>query len=277
MPPEQLTPHRRFFISVAGSAATQILRVYPPADRLLDALSNLIASWFSAPKWLAYVILFATAAAIIYSFLYSRYGTRAYHGWRYMVRAVRFRLGLRPNLFSEQERDTEAFRHDMRHSIQSSRFMYALLVSGYTLVYEHEHFMLEALHSLPECQLAAKDIRFLFLDRSSQAWQRRAELFVRHRLAKKRFGIQEYTNHCVAAERELGGLGQVAFYNAEPRWRLYIFEDHIFISRYYDEPFHEAHFPIAAFEPDHPMYRWFSAEFTRLSPQDWRPHLAIPE
>jgi hypothetical protein len=272
---------KRFFFSVVGAAGVNILRFNPAASSLLDAAADFVASFLPAPLWwVGHVILFTVVSLAIYLGLQTKLGTWLYRQWKKLEDLIGFclrqLLGRRKTYFSEEERSGKEFKRDMATSIQSSPFVFCLLFAGYTMVYdEREQFLLNALLKLTADQKAAKDIRFLFLNRDSEQWKQRASLMVEHNPHLKDLG--EYRRLCEAAEVHIHTVlpkAKIAFYDALPSWRLHIFEDHLFVSYYSgppDSPFIDGHLTSAvAFNADTDMYKWLYGEFRRRWPDDWQ-------
>jgi hypothetical protein len=144
------------------------------------------------------------------------------------------------------------------------------------MVHEEERFILEALSRLSSGKLMSMDIRFLILDRNSNQWMQRAILVLQNRPKLKGVAFDRYKKLSEDAEEEIRHRipnVEIAFYDGFPTWRLYIFADRLFVSRYSGpgDPFSEGHLvPAAAFYSDHPMYEWLFNEFRLHYPGAWR-------
>ncbi len=162
------------------------------------------------------------------------------------------------------------FRQDLSYSVKHSKRIYCLLVSAYTMIHEEEKFILAD-------SLKTMDFRVLLLNRDSPFWRAGAELFIHHRIHKEGvLDIEHYRAQCETAEEKLKTTyhAEIGFYNDGAKWRLYIFDDRAFVSRYFGPPeseFAEARDgPVVAFSPEHPMYHWLYEEFKRLAPTEWK-------
>ena len=158
--------------------------------------------------------------------------------------------------------------------------MYCLLFAGYSMAFADEKFLLDALHHLPSDELASKDIRLILLDRDSPHWDRNAQVTVENTAALKRGGVGGFKELCSNAERQIRSIidhAKITTHKANPAWRLYIFQDRVFVSRYArppDSKFLSSHeVPVMAFDYGDPMYEWQCCEFRRHSPTDWRAEL----
>lgn len=273
------------FYSVMASLAIGILRFYPPANNFLDSINNSLSKMVpSVPLWVIQTASFVVRAAIIYCIIRSRVGGWLYSRWTiskdWLATFLRGVFGMPRDLYGEGLRDFNGFRRDILRSLESSPFMYCLLVSGYTMFHEGEDFLLNALQDLP--MKTRKDLRFLLLDPSTTHWVERAKELVQHRLSGQGIkSVESYRQLCnIGAEaiRSLPGA-RVAYYHSRPSWRLHIFSDRIYTSRYAQLPdaaFRDGHLaPVAAFEPEHPMYKWLYGEFRRRCPDEWQRELSL--
>ena len=156
--------------------------------------------------------------------------------------------------------------------------MFGLLVSGYTICFAEEQFLRKELHELKASILDTKDMRFLLLNPDSDAWKRRAAAFVGHHLSKHGISLDHYKQQCSQVIAMLQGdlRAQTKFYDNTSVWRLYIFRDHLYASRYSQdgEPFSEGHAPVIAFDVSHPMYEWLFLAFLRRCPPEWKPDIS---
>jgi hypothetical protein len=179
-------------------------------------------------------------------------------------------------VYYAEERNSAQFRDDFIKAINESRRIHCLLISAYTMVHEDEQFIFNHLvNKLSASNLRKKDIRILLLDRKSDIWLRRATLFIQNRLGQDDITLEGYRIRCEDAERRLRNQcnAKIQFYDQDPRWRLYIFDRRLFISRYFSPPegeFLEGHLgDVAAFHIGHPAYNWFYWEFKKYCPDAW--------
>lgn len=161
------------FVSVVGGAIVNLLRVFPPAARLLDVIIDYISVRTNSPEWLVHTILFVIATLVIYKTLQSRIGELLYERWkpieasgRSLYRKMR---GQPKPVHRGEERGDSEFQRDMLHALETSRFMYCLLFAGYKMVYEEEQFLRRALEDLPSNH--GKEIRFLLHDPDHLSWE----------------------------------------------------------------------------------------------------------
>jgi hypothetical protein len=275
---------KRIVQGVISAAAVNILRFYRPAAAWMDTIADLVGDGTGLPRWVAHIVLFTMASGIAFAMLQRGIGNRAADKAVWLVdvllSGLRLVSGRRKQYYTAEERGTSEFRRDMTRSIRESRTILCLLIAGTTMVYDEEQFLLEALEKLRVQTLNSKKVRILLLDPSSAPWEERA----RQVMAKKpRFTSQQvYRAYCENALSQIKGVlprAEVALYGPTPCWRLYIFDDHAFVSRYCgppESPFREGHLtPVTAFDPDHPMYDWFYSEFRRHCPADWQQDLPL--
>jgi len=237
-------------------------------------------------EWPIKLGLFVAVWAGIFFTLKTRLGQWLYARWDRVASFVLwFTFGWPKDVYSQRERVGREFERSILRSLHASKRIYLLLISGYTMVYEKEEaFLLEALRSLSSTH--DKDIRILLLAKDSMPWKPRAQEFVEHRLKDDNLGLDEYDALARAAVARLQSIpkAKVAFYTTQPNWRLHIFDDYIFASRYSEPPdpeYREGHRgAVTAFDPEHPMYDWLYGEFWRRCSDDWRrelpPKLASP-
>lgn len=151
-----------------------------------------------------------------------------------------------------------------------------MLISAYTIFYEEEKFIFDLLQDLPAKKLKAKDIRVLLLNRDSPTWAERAELLIEKRLkTNDSVDFDSYLSRCKESVKRLEAecKAKVEFYDGRPTWRMYIFDQRLFVSRYYGPPsrFVEGHLSsVSAFDASHPMYAWLYTEFEQLCPTKWQ-------
>jgi hypothetical protein len=274
-----LSKRRALILSVFATGAVNVLKFYPKSAAVMDSVEAFVAHRLAIPPeydWTAKVVLFVITTLLVYAIIKSPVGVWIYNSAATVVRLALARIGKRRMVFAPEDRNTWEFRADVLFSSKHSTKMYCLLVSAYTIVHEEERFMLGD-------WLKGRDLRVLLLARESVLWNERARLFIDKRLYLAGRDAAHYKAECEIAELELknGFRAQVGFYDDGARWRLYIFDDRVFASRYTGPP--EADFgeardgPVVAFPHDHPMYHWLYSEFYRLAPEEWKRSMAKPQ
>lgn len=260
------------FYSLAGGAGIQALRAWPSVGIFLDHVASIATTHTGIPEpfihfplWLAasgVIRVLLGVARAVYNKLWPR--TRWLFGYREPLYAVR---------------GDHAFRRDILESLRTSSFMYALLIGGYRLVFEEERFLLEELEKVA----TTKQFRFLFLDRADVSW---------NRVAAALFGaenVDSFRRACETADSEIRrrlrlNADQVDYVKGDNfAWRLYIFDDRVYVTRYCMPPESQLldakAVPILAFDSRRastkPMYDWYLAEYRRYCPQ-WRDYLPTP-
>ena len=214
------------------------------------------------------------ATGVFYVILYvSRVGPFLDDHFDTVLRWLQLRLGPKPRYYLAEERTGGQFQDDIKRSIKSSDRMYCLLISAHTLVYEDEKFILDALQSLPNNKLRKKDLKILLLSRETEVWVTRSNLLVANRLSNDGLNLDAYISRCAEAELVLKQChAKIAHYNSDPRWRLYLFDNRVYVSRYAAPPegFVEGHKNhLAAFDRGHPMFEWMFSVFRKQAPNDW--------
>jgi hypothetical protein len=189
---------------------------------------------------------------VLFGILQSELGVRLYRIW---LEASRTR--------SYRERDQRHYERDLQTCIRDSKFLFCILLSGQTLQRGRERFVQTALENLPNGH--KKDIRLLLLQCESPFWRQRAQVLS---LNDSAFKPQDYlrdSEKTAAAFRAAKAL--VAFYEAPPGWRMYLFDNRVFLSRYNTPPQNEM---TVVFYRDDPMYEWLYREFRERGPREWR-------
>jgi hypothetical protein len=272
-----LSRRRALILSVFAAITVNTLKFHPRSATVMDSVEAFVARYLPIPKgygWVANVVLFVITTFLVYAVVKSLVGVWCYNRVASLVRLALARAGKRRMIFGAEERTTYEFKQDVLYSSKHSKKMYCLLVSAYTMAHEEEQFMLGS-------WLKTKELRILLLDRRCAHWQGRAKLFIDRRLGEAGRNVDDYKAECEIAEKELKEKyhAHISFYDEIVRWRLYVFDDRIFVSRYWGPP--EADFgeardaAVVAFSRAHPMYDWLYGEFYRLAPEEWK--RAIPK
>lgn len=289
MPPD-LSKRQASFTSATAALVVEAFRLWDPVANFFDQIIRLASPFLPVSQGIARGLLESVFLFIIgltfFGILQTRLGTYLYRLWKSFEDqasyAIRFVLRVPPRkIYREGERASREFRGHVCRSIRYSRHMYFLLFAGYTMVYEDESFILEAIRELSLKQLQSADIRFLLLDPQSQHWLLRAKDFVEARRGSGRVNnVDEYKEMCRQARttiEQIPGVQIVNYDGAPPLWRLHIFDDYVFVSRYSehgDPEFKEGHRTwVAAFSPNNPMYRWLYSAFRSRCPDEWRKKL----
>jgi len=200
----------------------EVIGPIPLLKSLFSSVVDRLSSTFHLEKWAIYLALYALSIAA-FEYFYSRY--------------IAWRLR-RKSIFTHEERGREEFREQVSEYIKSSKTIYFLILSGFTMAYdERETFLIKMLRSLSPEELQNKDIRVLMLHPESDNFRRRADYFVKE--MEKNMDparvkdVGEYKAKCEGTLDILRSLGaKVRFYSFEPHWRLQIFDDAIFFSFY---------------------------------------------
>jgi hypothetical protein len=274
---------RRLLHSVILAAAINVLRFFPPLADAMDDFAEIVAATFHITRWVAHIGLFTAASGAFYLILQTGAGIwfldKVVRVLGVLLIAVRWATRKRKVVFSVEERDGREFRNDIKRSVTTSPIMYCLLLAGTTLVYGEERFLLRELEKLRHDVLMSKDIRILLLDPNCPDWTIRAGLVIKER---SRFTLQNYLAYCEVGLSQLQSAlpnAKIERYNSRPIWRIYLFKDRAFVSRYMSPP--DSMFrlgydsPVMAFGPGEPMFDWLYAEFRRHSPPPWQNDLPV--
>jgi hypothetical protein len=226
---------------------------------------------------------FLVALLVVLFIVWSARRTGYFFGlWREAEEMIAERLQLpRGRRYTARDRHQTLSRH-MLESLRRSDFMFAVLVSGYTMRFRDEAFILEELEGhTSQRELRNKKFRFLFLNPDTQAWAERAEWLVRASIDRRLHDVDAYKDTALMITRQLEGLSssvRVAYYDTAPTWRLYIFHDRVYVSRYSGPP--ASHWEeesdratVIAYPRGDAMYDWLLREFRRLAPPQWQDEL----
>jgi hypothetical protein len=177
--------------------------------------------------------------------------------------------------YTVEERNKEKYKEAIRKQIHSSKRIYFRLISAHTMFYEDkEKFIIGLLRGLSLDDIdKKKDIKIQLLDRSSPSFNQRAEAYVeyinRQDLPYK-CSCDEYMKRCERIQdilMRIVGRENISFYRRRYLWRLFIFDNVIFVSTYSDDPLVEGHLsPAYSFnrECDVSLFDGFLAEFNSL-------------
>ncbi len=275
-----------FFTSLLSALAVELLRLFDPVGGVFDRIIALVLGSTPGPKFarlLLEAVFLLVIGTIIFEILQHKPGDWLYDNlWLPIIDKASYYLyllGLPPKqIYSEGERATKLFRNHLCRSLKESAHVYLLLFSGYTMVHEEEKFILEAFKQLSVTELEAKDIRILVLDPECKFWETRATAFLE---SKKNWrSLAEYKQLCEDARHVLSRIPcvNVATYNGTPPlWRLHIFDDYMFVSRYSepgDPDFREGHrTEVVSIKRQNPMYNWLYSAFRSRCPDEWREKL----
>lgn len=191
----------------------------------------------------------------------------AYHLWVVTSRSLFWHVLKRPpSVFFRNQAflasDQKHYERAMLRFMKESRVMYAVLALGQTMRHGREQFIAQELCSRGFDH--RKDIRLLFLDPESSYWQQRATQAIQHRsdltIQHLRFDLDYLIEQF--RKRQI----ETAFYAHEPSWRMFVFSDCIFVSRYYEAPHSEM---MLLFYEGTELYNWFYSEFLGLCPARW--------
>jgi hypothetical protein len=272
---------RRLFTSLSFTLATSLVRLYPPIEHFLGRLATAVAQVIPLPIWLIHIVFLLFATGCVFVILYvSPIGPTLDDWFDLLLRRLRLQVGPRPGYYSADERTSDQYKADISHAMKTTRRMYCLLISAYTLIYEEERFIFDHLQDLSQAKLKKKDIRILLLDVNSDEWSQRAELLINRRLSGESIDLETYRSRCRDVEQQLRNdcRAKIAFYRDNPRWRIYIFDKRAFVSRYFGPPeatdLVEGHLnAVAAFDESHPMFDWLYWEFKKNCPEQWKREL----
>lgn len=193
---------KRILTSGATGLAVHLLRYFAPFRHRVDTGIDFFLFFLpDSYRGLAgNLLLTAIVAITIFALLRTPFGHGIYWVWGHVENGIsaliRRVFGFKTHIYHREERDTAAFERDISNSAKSSPFMFALLVSGYTICFEKEAFLRRELHKLPAVQLDAKDIRFLLLKPDTIPWTSRATELVKNRLLKAGITLDFYRERC---------------------------------------------------------------------------------
>jgi hypothetical protein len=262
------TRWRRIVISLFAAGTPELLRFSTLGSQVLQWLTSHGSKPFGLPSVMIDGLVMCTVGVSTHLMLDTKVGERLYNRWMKLASEAAAILR-RPEKFTQEERGERAFRRDVIRSMKSSHCFYSILVSGHTMHSGHERFILD---NITAGELQRKDIRILLLNRGSSYWQERGERFAK----ELNVSIEDYRRECHDTEILLKNRlsAHVAHYQICPTWRLYMFADRAFVSRYFmppEEAFADSRKgPIIAFAREHPFYHWLYCEFRRLCPPEWK-------
>jgi hypothetical protein len=248
-----------------------VLRYSPwwPSDGLnifVEELSGRVAR--QLPGWLTAALPWLVPALVPTVFFWAIGSVVSLFGVWFAIGMYRGRPGYggRRVFAGDARADTEC-QQDMIKSLRSSPFMYCLLLAGYKLVYEEDRALLDELARLARDH--SKDIRLLLFDRDSPNWAEKIRPAVGS-------DVETFKDLCRCAERRIRAVApyaRISYHTDDTNWRLYIFEDRIFVARYALPPDigprPETLGPLVALGRRDPLYNWMRAEFVRRCPREW--------
>lgn len=273
--PMSLTLRTRAIFAVSVTLSTLLIHSLDPVVTLIQWISGIVK--LTTPAWAANPLALVIVALLVFLVLSTRVGWYLYQFWKEIEERIAHKLPP-PTRRTYTLRDREyTLRKDMSASLRESDFMFAVLVSGYAMRFRDEHFLWQELQSnMSPRDLHQKQFRFLFLDPATPEWRQRAEWLVSNRRDIGLDGIDGYRNACIDIRFRLEQLTptlKTAYYTSPPTWRLYIFRDRIYASRYSGPPdsiFEEGHrTTVVAVPSGDAMYDWLYREFKRLAPSEW--------
>lgn len=212
----------------------------------------------TSPRDLAIAFLIAALIVKVFKFLLSVKPTTILYGkvknLYYSVIGIINKTPLITKRYTVEERSTEKYKEAIKEQFASSKRIYFRLLSAHTMFYDDkEKFIVNLLRKLSVEDIDDKrDIKIQLLDRSSSSFDERANNYINlmdlHDLPYK-CSYQEYMTRCKKIENALiriVGIDNVSFYSRRYLWRLYIFDNNIFVSTYSDKPeFIEGHLSTA--------------------------------
>lgn len=220
-----------------------------------DGLLRSLAGKWHKPPLLLIGITVILSSIVIFSILQSGPGVKLYENWLQLKRRHEYR-----------QEDQKHFEKVVTSCIKKSPFMFCMLATGQTIHTGPERFIACALEYLPKTDgVVPKKIRVLLLRRESGPWKERVRHFQQQDAS---FVPQDYQRFSEKTESLFHRVSAwVEFYDHAPTWRMFVFEDRVFVSHYY-EPLHRE--IISVFYRDRPgPYRWFYSEFLCQSPEHW--------
>jgi hypothetical protein len=255
---------RSFLISGLITLLIHAIVGLPRIARLLQPLSERTAT----PVWLLQagvaVGLFLTVELTIYS-------KWAYRLWIAASRSIDWHIFKgSPSLFfgphGYYSSDQKHYGRALSHCMLQSQFMFCILLSGHTMRHGREEFMHESFGQIPRG--SRTDIRMLFLNRESAGWVERAQQLVAQKDKGSPSSVDEFRFECEAFDEVLRNNHHalVAFYERRPSWRMYLFDDRLFLSRYFDPPHKER---MMVYYRGDIIYEWLYREFWELCPKHW--------
>lgn len=183
----------------------------------------------------------------VYKFFSSKLGRNFYIWWRNF--RIILLIGLFPKfkkfltlVFPPEYRSTEDYQERIIQNVKTSTKIYFLLLNGHTMFYDREKFIIETMRNLPSKQLKNKDIRFQIMNKNQPSYRKRAEWFIKKMKEREDdFRVrnyEEYSGRCIEIERNVLTFfpnANIHHYDTFPIWRLFIFDNEIFVSVYQEE------------------------------------------
>ncbi|NKE72964.1 hypothetical protein [Candidatus Manganitrophus noduliformans] len=144
-------------------------------------------------------------------------------------------------IYLPADRESETYKKLITEKIKESKRVYLRLLSGYTMVWDdRENYVFKALQGLSREQLRRKDVRIQFLSREAPEFEPRGRWYVekmrRDDVRYRCDNFDHYKERCAEIEANIRmDLPEIKleFYNRAPLWRLFIFDDNMFVSNYY--------------------------------------------
>jgi hypothetical protein len=263
-----LSKWRSLLLSAAIAASVHLPLLLPPMDALLASAAHKL-QW---PKWVLALAITPILTVILYTVLQSSLGVSLYWAWIAVARLVyRVFSGRGPSRFFDEHRlrryDQKQYEMDISHCIRTSHRIFCVLVSGRTMNSGREQFIPKVIDDLSVADIASKDLRVLLLRPGCEAWLRRTREYGRLVSEDEDQAAGDYRFHFEKTEKRFSQrMAKVGLYERPPSWRMYLFDDRVFVSRYHEPPHADV---MAAFYSDDQMYRWFYDEFRELCPPWW--------
>jgi len=169
-----------------------------------------------------------------------------------------------------QSQRPDDYKSSVIENLHSSRSAKLLLLSGYTMFYDNEHYLLDEIGAIGKS--TEKEFSVLLLNPYSSAFKSRGSVFVRRLRARSNTDpahirkMSEYIQRAIDIRKQLEKLlphAKIAYYDSQPTWRLHIFDNYLFMSSYDEDK--DGHLTEAFRIPNtHPMYKAFNIYFDRL-------------
>lgn len=211
---------------------------------ILGAIFSPVEKIITGSYWIyLYPLGFVFFYGSIYVFFKTKSGKRYYSWWRdfkLVFLTAWFWQNRTPIIFPPDARSGEKLKERIDRNIKTSRKIYFSLLSAHTMFYsDQETFIAEAIKSLSGTELENKDIKFLLLDRNQPSFKKRGEWFIQEmnlkRYAYRLRNYEEYLRCCNDIEKEIRKISpntELKFYSRFPTWRMFIFDDELFVSIY---------------------------------------------
>lgn len=187
--------------------------------------------------------------------------------------------------FEAEELSGDNFKIEVERQIKKSKRIYFRFLTGYTIFFgEKKAFIWNTLKNLSPEEIKIKDIRIQLLNRTSPYFNHRVNkivLLLEKGDPQNRISFNEFLQRCKDIESEFAkliGADRIAFYQRKYLWRLFIFDDVIFTSFYYDDVnFAEGHLlPVYSFhkERNEALFETILEEFNSLYRPLWKSNLS---